>query len=176
MGTEIVKNYYCNSCQPTSQYPNSISISLEACATAGETITPDVYNEIFSSLNSIRDFGDYDDNTRQPDTSGLTTKIIHNEINTNYYNDIAAIVKSNYQSKNTADIIYGSYFTDLQALTRAYQVPSSRYYKTTKDCCDCYGQCSCYGECGCYGHYYCTGCEGDYGPGVCQGAVGSCWG
>lgn len=174
MSTQTVKKYYCTQCETTGEYPNSIAITINACADANEIITPDVYNEIYDSLKSIRDFGDYDDTTRKPNINNLIKKEVGNIINTDFYNSIANEIK-NGSSHSSGDIIYGTYLVDLQTITQTYKVPNTRYYKTTTDCCGCYGECGCYGQCGaCYGHYQCTGCEGDYGPSVCQGAVGSC--
>lgn len=180
MSTEIRKNFYCSSCQDTNEYSNII-ITLDSCATSGQFIDEKIYNEMLDSLKSIRVFGEKDTAAiRLPDVANLTNKSQYDFVTLDTYENIRNHVLETLSTKSQFDTIYGTYFEDLQDAVNNYPVPETRYYETTTSCCDCYGECSCYGEstsCNCNDicmSYQCSGCEGNYGSGCCQGAVGSC--
>ena len=151
MSTQYVKNYYCDSSQDTSSYPDII-INLQTAVTAQNYISAEVYNEMIEALKSIHDFGESDDVTRKPyltnlinSNNNLIFKSDNQIIQLDYYQNIASSLE-NQNEHSQYDIIYGSYFEDLKTAIENYKVPSTRYYTTTTSCCDCHGEC-CVSQC-----------------------------
>lgn len=147
MSTQYKQNFYCKTNQDTS-YWSDITINLKTPTTLSELIKPEVYNEMINALKSIHDFGESDTaKKRKPyldnfidNKNNLVYKNKDTIIDLNYYKNIADTLSAESHSKE--DNIYGTYFTNLKTIIEKYKVPSTRYYTTTQECCDCHGECS----------------------------------
>lgn len=133
MSTQYTDHFYCETNQTTSYW--QIPIELLAKTNANELITKDVYDQMFASLKAIHDFGESDKKTRLPNVDDKIN-FIPNEsyITTDFYNDIARRIKESQKDQN--QIIQGTYFSDLFDAIKNYELPSTRYYTTTSQCCD----------------------------------------
>lgn len=133
MSTQYSDKTYCATNQDTSHW--NIPITLTASIDENSYITVDVYNQMFQSLKEIHDFGEKDTSTRLPNIDNKLnfTKGI-DLITVDFYNDIATRI--GYTTYNKNDIIFGSYFKDLQQAIKDYKLPGTRTYTDSYHCCD----------------------------------------
>ena len=149
MSVQYRRNFYCNTNQ--TQAGNGLSSSLDVNTTVKKAIIkPKDYNEMIRTLKAVHDFGESDTTTRKPDISpftitvnGITILVNKNQfdfIEPDFYNNIYKSLQ-NSRREYQYNIIYGEYFDNLIEQVKNYKIPTTRYYTTTYNCCDCHGDC-----------------------------------
>ena len=129
------KVYYCNSCQ----------LGITTCINNNEYIKSDFYQQTYSLLKEIQNFGDKDSNNpRLPNVDNFFTLEIKNLINElithNFYDDIINTLNNNNNSNQQNQIIYGSYWENLKTKLQNIKISDTKYWEKT--CCSCNGYCS----------------------------------
>ena len=173
MSTQYTNKTYCSTSQSTSYW--KIPLSLTQNIDQNELITKEVYDQMFASLKAIHDFGDYDSATsRLPNVNDKLELISEeNYIDIDCYNDSAKRIGLSEKAKKD-EIIYGSYFSDLQKSIQEYKLPGTRYYKQSYECCDHCDHCDHSshrpgGGCG-----SCNMCMDSFDNGCSSGQGGAC--